>query len=249
VKCKRIGLALALAILARAQTFEVASVKLSPPETRKHCGGGPGTADPGQFHCNVVSLLGLISVAYHVDHFQVESKALLDRDRYDVAAKIPAGTSREQFRVMMQNLLAQRLHLKLHKEARDFAGYELTVAKGGAKLKESSTDCGIEPDTRKSITLDHGVVEFRIAARRETMSGLAEMLQVEDDSTPIADKTGLTGLYDFQLVYTQEIAEYATTSARALSTALIRQLGLQLVPKKLRFEVLVVESFDRTPVE
>jgi hypothetical protein len=35
---------------------------------------------------------------------------------YDVAARIPAGTDREQYRLMLQKLLAERFHLVLHRE-------------------------------------------------------------------------------------------------------------------------------------
>jgi uncharacterized protein (TIGR03435 family) len=42
-----------------------------------------------------------------------------------------AGATKEQFRLMMQNLLAERLHLKIHMESKEFPAYELVAAKTG----------------------------------------------------------------------------------------------------------------------
>ena len=75
--------------------------------------------------------------AYQVEDFQVVSKSNLERDRFDVVAKVPAGATRDQFRTMLQNLLAECLRLKLHRETRELPAWELVVAKSGLKIKES----------------------------------------------------------------------------------------------------------------
>ena len=48
-----------------------------------------------------------------------------------MTAKLPPGTTVEQYRQMMANLLAERFGLICHRVTKDFAGYEITVAKGG----------------------------------------------------------------------------------------------------------------------
>ncbi len=58
-------------------------------------------------------------------------------NRYEITATMPPGTTKEQVRLMLRNLLVERFHLAVHHEARNFPGYELTVAKDGPKLKES----------------------------------------------------------------------------------------------------------------
>ena len=71
---------------------------------------------------------------------------------------------------------------------------------------------------------------------------------------PIVDHTGLTGKYDFRLEFSKELPSAAGAEAKSppapdLFTAFQQQLGLQQIPKKLPFDVVVIESFDAVPVE
>jgi len=271
----RTGILLAAAsALAQAQTggpaFEVASVKPSGPKSVRGSSGGPGTSDPGRYTFGSATLEGFIAIAYHVDYFQISSKVPLDEQRFDLVAKLPEGTTREQFRVMMQNLLAERFHLKVHMLSKEFAAYELVVAKGGPKLKEaapgnaaaprSSTDDGFPdlPPNRPGMASHHtmrgGYEVVRMRAQREPVSQLADFLPTPDNR-PVVDKTGLTGKYDFTLEFTldrqgasrDEDAQLPV--APSLFTALQQQLGLQLVDKKIPFDVVVVDSVDKLPTE
>jgi uncharacterized protein (TIGR03435 family) len=52
--------------------------------------------------------MSLIMMAYGVDSFQVSSRASLNDPAFDIAATVPAGAAKEQFRVMLQNLVAER---------------------------------------------------------------------------------------------------------------------------------------------
>ena len=61
-------------------------------------------------------------------------------DQFDITARIPAGATKEQLRLMEQRLLVERFGLKLHHEQREMQVYELTVAKNGPKLKDSETE-------------------------------------------------------------------------------------------------------------
>jgi uncharacterized protein (TIGR03435 family) len=55
---------------------------------------------------------------------------------YTIVATMPPDTTKEQFQKMLQNLLAERFHLKFHRETRNFPGYALVVDKGGPKFQE-----------------------------------------------------------------------------------------------------------------
>ena len=123
-------------VWGQAAEFEVASVKPSGPKSDRDSSGGPGTADPGRYSFHSATLLDLIATAYHVDYFQISGKAL-EEQRYDLDAKLPPHTTREEFRAMLRNLLVERFHLKAHIEQRQFPGYELILAKTGSKLKQS----------------------------------------------------------------------------------------------------------------
>ncbi len=50
---------------------------------------------------------------------------------------MPPDTTKQQFCLMLQNLLSQRFKMAIHRETKGFPGYALVVAKNGPKLKES----------------------------------------------------------------------------------------------------------------
>ena len=115
-------LAAALIVLAcKGQTFEVASIKAASPPLdgkgmRVDWKGGPGTPDPGLFTCENCSLANLVSIAYDLKSYQFPGSSDLNTDRFTVSAKVPPGTTKEDFRLMQQNLLAERFKLKIHRE-------------------------------------------------------------------------------------------------------------------------------------
>src|SRR5580698_1499923 len=139
--------AMALGFLTAAafgQTaFEVASVRPVPDTGYPGQGisrGGPGTADPGRLTFEHATLKLLVMHAYGLQDFQVSGTDWIGTERFDVAATIPAGATKDQVNLMLQNLLAERFKLKLHRESRIFAVYELTVGKGGSKMRVSPND-------------------------------------------------------------------------------------------------------------
>ena len=144
------GLAVLTACAAFAQStgnppsFEVASVKPAAPMTdgriRVMTRGGPGTPDPGQITYSNVSIKNVMTTAYNVKGYQISGPDWLDSLRFDITAKVPPGTTKEQFQLMLQNLLAERFKLTLHHQSKDLPIYALVVAKGGPKLKESVDD-------------------------------------------------------------------------------------------------------------
>lgn len=244
--------------LAWTQTFEVASLKPSGSHNESAEQGGPGSSDPERYRYTGATLEDLIVTAYHVEYFQVSSKTPIDRDRFDLIAKLPPGATRAQFRAMLQNLLADRFRLKFHRESREFPGYELVVAKSGLKLdatpKPPAEGFPDLPPDKPGLTNHHtgrnGHFLVRVRGRQMPASEIARALQVPGDA-PVVDRTGLTGKYDFTLEYSYdgrnagEIRE--APPAPSIFTAVQQQLGLQLVPKRLPFDVIVVDAFDRAP--
>ena len=131
---------------AESPTFEVASVKPAEPQTgmgiRVMMRGGPGSADPGQITYSNVSLKNVLTIAYAVKGYQISGPKWLDSERFDIVAKIAKGATKEQFQLMLQNLLAERFKLTLHHETKELPMYALVVGKGGPKLKESVEEDG-----------------------------------------------------------------------------------------------------------
>jgi uncharacterized protein (TIGR03435 family) len=263
--------AVAAGIAAPPQStrFEVASVKPSGPESVRGESGGPGRKDPTRYRYRAATIEDLIVTAYRVDYFQVSSKIPIDRATFDVEANVPENATRDDFRAMLRNLLEERFHLAAHVESREFAAYELVVGMSGLKIK--SGDAGAVEDSRRPPgdegfpdlplgkpgliarnTMSNGFLLTRLRARQEPLSALAEILHTPGDE-PVVDKTGLAGKYDFTLEYGNEMpgasgnAEAQTPVAASVFTAVQDQLGLQLIAKKLPFDVVVVDSVDRAP--
>jgi uncharacterized protein (TIGR03435 family) len=145
----RIGISLALAAgslvaqtAAPPLTFDVASIKPSAPVTPAMVAGGTLHAgmkiDAARVDIGMFSLQQLISKAYDVKPYQITGPPWLNVQRFDIVAKMPPGSTKEQVPQMLQALLAERFKLVLHRETKEEAVYALVVAKGGPKLKESA---------------------------------------------------------------------------------------------------------------
>ena len=215
------------ACLAQQPEFEVATIKPSAPmpmgKMMMGSRGGPGTDDPSRYSCLNCTLTMLLMQGYNVQRYQVSGSPVLDSEHFDVTAKVPAGTSREQFRLMIQNLLAERFQLKLHHDTKDLPIYDLVVAKGGPKFKESSpadddaaapppggpmrTDKDgypVVPRGRGSmIAMTRG--HARLQSHDQTMDQLAGQLS-NMVGRPVKNSTGLTGKYDFTLSFQPDMA-------------------------------------------
>src|ERR1035441_2782695 len=123
---------------AALPSFEVASVKVAEqpkPDAQgrlfifRGCSGGllPRSTDPGTRTCNNMPLRRLLVTAYGLKNYQVEGPSWLDTDGYDIVAKVPAGTSKEQFSLMLQSLLAERFKVSVHRETRNMRSEERRV--------------------------------------------------------------------------------------------------------------------------
>jgi len=122
-------------------TFEVAAVKPAAPQAQGRfmigTRGGPGTPDPERLTLTNVNLKQILANAYDVKQYQIQGPSFLDTDRFDITAKIPKGATKEQARIMMQNLLVERFKMSLHREKKEFPIFGLVVGKNGPKMKES----------------------------------------------------------------------------------------------------------------
>lgn len=131
--------------VASAQTFEVATVKPaapggpiagipdailnSPAGDQMHFRGGPGSQTPDRIDYLGVTLKMLLQRAYNLKADQISGPGWLDSERFDLAAKLPAGTNAEQLRPMLQQLLTERFQIVMHRETKTLRVYLLTVAK------------------------------------------------------------------------------------------------------------------------
>ncbi len=245
-------------VVAFAQTaqFEVASVKTASPDARGiRCTGGPGTSDPGSLRCENYSLSFLVMMAYNLRGFQLIAPSWMDSARYDVAAKMPPGTDARQFELMQQRLLAERFGLQVHFEKKESTVYELTVAKGGAKLKDS--DPAAEKPAAAWMPPLSGPprrTKAHVTRKGDTIADLANFLS-NQLWQPVTDATGLGGRYDYELSFVMEPGGRAAGPDSepefgiTLMDAVREQLGLRLEKKKGPSPVLVVDHAEKTPIE
>jgi uncharacterized protein (TIGR03435 family) len=269
--------------IVSAPAFEAASVKpAAPDEKGSGTRGGPGTADPGQATFSAVTLSSVLMTAYDVKAYQIQGPGWLDTEKYDIVAKIPAGTSKEQFHLMLQNLLAERFRMTLHHESKQFQGFELTIGKNGSKLKTTRLGNSVEtrmlpgpykidddnfpqfdqPGFLVAPRLNRGASKMsnHVTAVAQPLSSLLLLLSGQLQS-PVVDRTGLTGLYDFRMEFVPEGAAaqppppdggpdtLAINFVPGLITAVQDQLGLKLESKKIPLDVLVIDRADKVPTE
>jgi uncharacterized protein (TIGR03435 family) len=123
--------------------FEVASIKPSALRgaavIRLGRQGGPGSGDPGRVTYTFSTIRDLILDAYGVKRNQLSGGPnWLDSERFDIVAKVAAGATKEQVKIMLQNLLVERFKLTLHHEIKELPVYALVVGAKGLKLKDST---------------------------------------------------------------------------------------------------------------
>ena len=236
--------------------FEVATVRPYAPQTP---GGGfkmtGNNDDPGTARMVAMTLHDLVSQAYHVKDYQVEGPAWTTTERYDIVAKIPAGTSRETRRLMEQNLLADRFRLAVHREPKELQVYALVVAKGGLKLEPVPAD---RPGPGGFVRF-HGI--GHIECVKLPFSQFADMISRYVDH-PVVDKTEIKDLFDFKLDFAMDprllmipgMAAKAPVPAQgdqdlpSIFTA-VQTLGLRLEARKEPMDVIVIDHAEKIPTE
>jgi uncharacterized protein (TIGR03435 family) len=255
--------ALPAACLAQdGPTFEAASIR--PADVSPGGGhvtwsrGGPGTNDPTRIDYHNVALSRLICQAYAVEDYQLVGPEWLTSERYQVAATLAKGATKEQFRAMFRNLLIDRFKLRVHRERKELEGYSLGVGKGGPKLRPHIETP--EPDTPQAfgsktdsdgypVVPREGMAEVNGRARWKSpdwdVDAIADWLALQLEA-PVHNDTGLTGKFDFELFWNTRRPETDDTGPD-LVTAVQEQLGLKLGRQKVPADVLVIDHVERTP--
>jgi uncharacterized protein (TIGR03435 family) len=232
--------------------FEAADVHASPKSDSNFnlFMRGPQTR-AGRYEIRTATMADLIGAAYGVDTDKVYGGPnWLELDRFDITAKLPATSSREQQRAMLRDLLAERFHLVAHPDTRPMPAYVMTAGKH-VQLKESAggaaKGCDGKPrprDTPPTAPVEvvcHGLTAAEIAQNLRDMAG-GYLRQ------PVVDGSELKGVYDFDLKWTAR-NQLAAAGSEGISVfdAVEKQLGLKLELQKSPLPVVVVESVDPQP--
>lgn len=198
------------------------------------------------------TMLDLISLAYGLDRETVVGGPnWLDRDRFDIIAKAPAGSSLESLKLMIQSLLAGRFRLTTHKDTKTLASFVLSLANGKHKLKEATPGTSSCAPVQPLPASPSQVPVMGLRCRGVTMEMFARMLQgvgADYVTGRVVDQTALQGAWDLDLRWTpRTFAAQAGSGGATLFTALEQQLGLKLDQQTVATAVLVVDSVSQQP--
>jgi uncharacterized protein (TIGR03435 family) len=173
------------------------------------------------------TLQRLVAIAYG---FTDEQRVLggpkwVGSDRFDVEARAVGPAKDPELLLMLQNLLVERFHLALHREAKNGSGFSLALVKGGLKIHPDETEGKQVWNSRRGKIVAERVSMARVA---ESLTGLL--------GAPVVDMTDAEGRYSFTLEWTPDAPHAArldgtpaaAPSGPSLEDVLGSKLGLKL---------------------
>ena len=233
-------------VAQQSAQFEVASIRRVPPNSLiTMIGVSPSGS---RLTIKAMSLANLISWAYGMKPWQVtggppwagsQSDSAADTSRFDITCKAEgdAARSTDEFRQMLQSLLADRFQLTVHRVLREVPVYALVVDRNGPKFRESG------PDSEHMLRMNGG---GKIFASGASMTMLVDQFSNANGSDrPVIDATGLTGRYDFTLEYSNTRPGAPPDSTLpSVFTAMQEQLGLKLEPRRGSIEFISIDHAE-----
>ena len=240
----RMSIAVLAAALAHAQSFELATVKSSPPPEGNLINIDLGTFRDGRLYLTNVTLNDAIKYAYELVSDELLSGPDWGRTtRFDIVAQAAPSTPPDALHRMTRELLAERLHLVLRHEQKVLPHLALVLGKNGSKIPASTRPPVPGPQVRG-----------RINHNQMPMSLLVSLLSRFERQT-IVDLTGLEGSYEVHLEWAPDNAlapanpDVPPPDRPSLFEAVQQQLGLKFEARRAPLEVLVVEQASRQPEE
>jgi uncharacterized protein (TIGR03435 family) len=253
----------------RAMAFEVASVHEDKGPFKRpsfDLSSAESFREPnGRFHADF-ALPNYIQFAYKIWPTPEERRAMVaklpgwvETDRFDIDATAPLHATKEQYRLMMQALLAERFGLKVHFKKRELPVLAMVLAKPGRpgpKLipHEQGQSCDEKPKPETYPKECYGSVAmplkdgtFLFGSRATSMDLIADFVgdlggRNGDIGRRVVDQTGLTGLWDFTL---EAAPPDGAPAGQTLLEAIQDQWGIKLKATRAVVSVLVVDHVER----
>jgi uncharacterized protein (TIGR03435 family) len=223
---------------ASRPTFDVASVKPTPPERQnnirqQYCPKG------GRFFASGIPVLWVLEYAYHLEDYEVSgAPAWMDAfdSSYDIEGVSTGPVTSIQCRQMVQSLLAERFKLATHTETREASVYFLTASKTHKMPPGGGPNGGVKFNGSVQVG-DDGVPTWRDGL---SMAALASYLS-DWSGRPVIDRTGIEGKYGVTLDFSHRDGD----DRPSVFTAVQEQLGLKLEPGRAPIEVMVIDHIER----
>ncbi|HEV2487340.1 MAG TPA: TIGR03435 family protein [Terracidiphilus sp.] len=265
--------------------FEVASIHPTALGTRPHSNVDLSAEDlalPLGDRFSAAGALGMyIQFAYKLSVFQ--DRAAFDHlpkwataEIFDIEAKAPkTDPTKDQMRLMMQSLLADRFKLIVHFESHDVPVMDLVLVqpgKLGLRLRPHSEgppcDAKIPPVDSNSPKIpdvwipvcattqmhDWASNTVILGSRNTTMDIFANYIYlIESLERPVVNQTGLTGRFDIEANFTPpwKIPKEQSTEAQldltgsTFQEALKNDLGLKLKTAHAPIQILVIDHIEQ----
>ncbi len=177
-------------------------------------------------------------------------------ERRDIEAKVAAADlpafralTFVQRKAMLQPILFERCKMQVHAGTKEVPVYALVLAKGGTKMREQTPPLSADPSPDWNLNQKHGEVH----ARAVPIAALLYVLNGASLDRQILDRTGLTSLYDFNLLWTSQDELDAQAASKeagepfspSIFAALPEQLGLRLEPTRAVVDAILVDHIER----
>jgi bla regulator protein blaR1 len=248
--------------------FEVASIKQGPfePSNFPLDAGNSFVRTGGYFKANFPAFV-FIGFAYKLNPPGPEQKKImLDSvpdwvisTRFTIEARAPGNPTKDQFRLMMQTLLAERFRLAVHYETHEIPVYALSLVsagKLGPKLHRHTENPPCNPGEFEATQNPCGNVFMGrvsgsghriLQSRNIPMALFADYLFTISSGAVgrlVLDRTRLSGGFDLTLDFLPEDQLQSDPQGPAFIDALHEQLGLQLEPTKAPVQILRIDHVE-----
>jgi uncharacterized protein (TIGR03435 family) len=240
--------------------FEVVSLKPSDPNVGHHMGV---QLSPDRISMNYMTLTGLICVAYSIPYWEISGaepwmqRDLSDpKDHFDLEAKLPQdlgpydlGHSNfeigdERIREMMQAMLADRFHLKVHRETA--IGTVSILEQSGKPLQLVPSKLQYAKGYGEGYSQVGGAVEGKgVSLYNTSMPQLAKFLSEALLHHPVIDKTGLDGRYDFRSATIVTKEDFDSGNVMNLYLPAVNEMGLKLTQTKGPVEKFLIDHAEQ----
>jgi uncharacterized protein (TIGR03435 family) len=156
--------------------------------------------------------------------------------------------AREQQAAMLRSLLSERFKLTVHNETRGMRVYELVIGKSGPRIRATkdgeSAVAGAGFHFHGDLRRFADLLSIQLSIPATDNPG--EPVRASRAPIPVIDKTGLPGIFDFNVDIHPELG---TDMFALWQRALEDQLGLRIESHEEPVTVLVVDRAVRVPTD
>jgi uncharacterized protein (TIGR03435 family) len=237
---------------AVSKSFVIADVHVSPFTSNPFMHGNSIQGD--RYFLTQATMIDLIATAYAVDAANVQGgPAWLERDRYDIRAKVPPKTTQDDIKLMLRALLAERFHLTVKNGTAPMPTYVLSAVPGKPKMTQSegSGEGSCVPLPPPQNAAPDAPSYITVNCKNLTMAAFADTLRLFAGGyldQPVVDETKLAGAWDFTIKWTgRGLLEKQGADGISIFAAVEKQLGLKLELKTAPRPVFQVARVDETP--